>query len=305
MNMVTSEIYEEGGVKYLTPQVVLLNEAGIGASEFAARTCYDSFDKSEHTEVATFDSMIKYANTKSEFDLQESTSMEVMKNRVLDIKGSEVLDKLAWVHFHHSVLEHATLTFLIRGVGRGVLQELARHRIASPSVRSTRYTMTSLLNAFIVAVRSDMDLIQWFIKQVKKLDMFVIVDDTLLDIEIGSIYRKLKWLYEKDKENFLSYVLSKEGLGIYNDSDLTDDELLDRLNHAKDKRNAGDKFKFIVTDNWKTDVVITFNLRSLKNFFTLRDANSAYFQIRHLAQAMKKVTPSKYLELIVKGKSDE
>ena len=45
---------------------------------------------------------------------------------------------------------------------------------------------------------------------------------------------------------------------------------------------------------------MTINLRSLKNFFTLRDSASAYFQIQWLAQEMKKVTPDKYLDLIVK-----
>ena len=37
------------------------------------------------------------------------------------------------------------------------------------------------------------------------------------------------------------------------------------LEAGKKKRNVGDAFKHIVSDNWKVDMVITFNLRSLKN----------------------------------------
>jgi len=52
----------------------------------------------------------------------------------------------------------------------------------------------------------------------------------------------------------------------------------------------------------KVDMVVTFNLRSLKNYFVLRDSGAAYFQIRWLAQEMMKVTPQKYLDLIIKKK---
>jgi thymidylate synthase (FAD) len=44
------------------------------------------------------------------------------------------------------------------------------------------------------------------------------------------------------------------------------------------------------------------NLRSLKNYLTLRDSGAAFFQIRWLAQEIKKVTPAKYLDLIVRNK---
>ena len=77
-------------------------------------------------------------------------------------------------------------------------------------------------------------------------------------------------------------------------------ELYDLLESGKKKRNIGDAFKHIVSDNWKVDMVVTFNLRSLKNYFQLRDSGAAYFQIQWLAQAMKDVTPSKYLDLIIK-----
>ena len=47
-------------------------------------------------------------------------------------------------------------------------------------------------------------------------------------------------------------------------------------------------------------MVITFNIRSLKNYFDLRDSGAAWFQIQWLAQKMKEVTSMKYLKLIDK-----
>ena len=67
---------------------------------------------------------------------------------------------------HASTLEHLSYNFDIDGVSRTLLQELARHRIASYSVKSTRYTLkelkkyelaidTTLLNQFLVTTGSE------------------------------------------------------------------------------------------------------------------------------------------------------
>ena len=45
---------------------------------------------------------------------------------------------------HASVLEHLSYTFDISDVSRALLQELARHRMASLTVKSTRYTLNEL-----------------------------------------------------------------------------------------------------------------------------------------------------------------
>ena len=49
---------------------------------------------------------------------------------------------------HHSVLESCVLTFKLEGYSRSVLQELSRHRIASPSVQSTRYTIGKMVDDY-------------------------------------------------------------------------------------------------------------------------------------------------------------
>lgn len=46
---------------------------------------------------------------------------------------------------HTSTLEHLSFTFEITGLSRAALQEIARHRISSLSVQSTRYTLKKSL----------------------------------------------------------------------------------------------------------------------------------------------------------------
>lgn len=49
---------------------------------------------------------------------------------------------------HTSTIEHINYTFEIDGISRACLQELARHRHASLSVESTRYTLRNLIQEY-------------------------------------------------------------------------------------------------------------------------------------------------------------
>lgn len=270
------------GVEYSKPEVILMQDTGIGVAEAAARTCYDSFENSENE-------AIKYIENHMPDD---STCQKIN-----EIESSNLLNDLAWTHFHHSILEHANLSFLIRGTSRGVLQEHARHRIQAISVRSTRYTMSSVINAFI-ASETNQDR-EFFIKKVLGFDMFVTCDEQYNIIEIGAIYDKLKY-QSKKVEDFNEIAVAKSSLALLDEFKGNAEALFEALEAGKKKRNVGDAFKHIITDNVKVDMVVTFNLRSLKNYFTLRDSGAAYFQIRWLAQEMMRKTPSKYLDLIIK-----
>ena len=57
------------------------------------------------------------------------------------------ITKVANVSKHSSTIEHLNYSFDIDGISRAVLQELARHRIASYTVKSTRYTLKELRDA--------------------------------------------------------------------------------------------------------------------------------------------------------------
>lgn len=54
------------------------------------------------------------------------------------------INRVANVSKHASTIEHLVYTFDIDGISRACLQELARHRIASYTVKSSRYTLQEL-----------------------------------------------------------------------------------------------------------------------------------------------------------------
>ena len=287
------------GIEYQHPTVTLLQETGIGTSEIAARTCYDSFILSENDCIKDFETLNKMGGTNLEL--------------INGINHSDLLDTLAWTHFHHSILEHANLTYLIQGTSRGVLQEHARHRIQAISVRSTRYTMSSVINAFVAskfcteAAQTEFDVEESLIAFLglgASLDLFVTTNAEYNENELASIYLKLNHQFNKlGYKEFYNTSAPKSSWSIFEDSganEYTPQQMFKMLEAGKKKRNVGDAFKHIVTDNWKVDMVVTMNLRALKNYLDLRDSGAAYFQARWLAQAIKSATPQKYLDLIVK-----
>lgn len=90
-------------------KVELLHFTPIMIAVNAIRTCYNSCDKSD--------------------ELGEK-----------DIK----LLKSIIANNHTSTIEHINYNFKISGISRALLQELARHRVASLSVKSTRYCLREL-----------------------------------------------------------------------------------------------------------------------------------------------------------------
>ncbi|WP_025209843.1 FAD-dependent thymidylate synthase [Hippea sp. KM1] len=84
----------------------------------------------EHTPnpdyVAAFSARVCYSTNPDELKLDEEGIRRILR-RV--IKSG-----------HHSVLEHVSFTFLIEGISRVATHQLVRHRIASYSQQSHRYT---------------------------------------------------------------------------------------------------------------------------------------------------------------------
>jgi thymidylate synthase (FAD) len=90
--------------------------------------------------------------------LKQYTSLEVCANAIRTCwqsfdksdnggeKDKELIDRVGNKFKHASTLEHLFYTFYIQDISRALLQELARHRIASLSVKSTRYTLKELKN---------------------------------------------------------------------------------------------------------------------------------------------------------------
>ncbi|MFP4332410.1 MAG: FAD-dependent thymidylate synthase [Campylobacterales bacterium] len=91
-------------------EVKLMHHTPLEVCSHAIRTCWQSFDKSDGGGE----------------------------------KDRELIDRVGNKYKHASTLEHLNYTFYISGVSRALLQELARHRHASLSVKSTRYTLKEL-----------------------------------------------------------------------------------------------------------------------------------------------------------------
>lgn len=97
-------------------QVTLLHYTPLQICSHAIRTCWQSFEKSDSTK------------------------------ETIGQKDLELIDRVGNKFRHSSTLEHLVYSFYIQGISRACLQELARHRIASLSVKSTRYTLKELKN---------------------------------------------------------------------------------------------------------------------------------------------------------------
>lgn len=93
-------------------EVTLLNHTPLWVCSNAIRTCWQSFDKGDNG---------------GQIDIA-----------LIDRVGNKLK--------HASTLEHLHYNFYIKGISRALLQELARHRMASLSVKSTRYTLKELKN---------------------------------------------------------------------------------------------------------------------------------------------------------------
>ena len=176
-------------------KVKLLNKPDISIIIEATRTCYDSMSKSDNL---------------GDKDL-------ALLKKIIDSK-------------HESVLEHMVFTFKITDISRACLQELARHRIASYSVKSTRYTLKELRDT------PDNELEKFLIDDIESIVKSSAIDSL----------KKIKMMLNMSNPDM-------------------------------------DKIKYALPECYKTELVWTINLRSLRNFLKLRLSLKAHQEIRKLA----------------------
>jgi thymidylate synthase (FAD) len=178
----------------------------------------------------------------------------------------KLLTRVILKHKHGSTSEHLVYTFDIDGISRACLQELARHRHASPSVKSTRYTL----------------------KELKSVETFIACPyDNIL---YGTVEGKRTRYESKDgvkADNFL--------VDSGNDSiDRASVFALERLRVLLNDGISNDKAKYCLPEAYKTSLVWTINARSLQNFLSLRTSKSALWEIRNLANAIYEVLPEEH-----------
>jgi len=205
-------------------KVDLLQHSSLEVCAHAIRTCWQSFDKSD--------------------DGGE--------------KDKDLINRVGNKFKHASTLEHLSYTFYISGISRALLQELARHRMASPSVKSTRYTL----------------------KELKDESSFT---DGASMVELKEKYTNPTKVYtDKHMQRASKYLVWTHVLSV----DFASIVALENLRLLLLDGIANDKAKYSLPESYKTELTWSINARSLQNFISLRSSKSALWEIRELANLL-------------------
>jgi thymidylate synthase (FAD) len=231
-------------LRYNTPLQLLVE---------AIRTCWDSGDQSDSG-----------SRIRREEHNGAGGFRNVYSDWILGAKDRALV--LAVIKKNHtSTLEHLTYNFKIEGMSRLVLQELARHRIASLSVKSTRYTL----------------------KELKGEDTFIDnIEMKLMKIDITEEQR----------------IRAKKYINLTGNEEIDNRSILELelLRQSVREDNPNDVSKYNLCENYKVDLVWSINARSLRNFLQLRLAPEAHFEIRELAAKIKEAIPEDH-KFLFKG----
>lgn len=174
--------------------------------------------------------------------------------------SSELTSKVIGIKKHLSCAEHIVMNWHVIGSSRLELQEHMRHRMASPTVQSTRYVLKKMLDS------------------IEYSDVFVSPDLSSLPADKAALADEI--IKEMQRKFFSA---------------------------AKDMRNNGipnDYIKYIMPESLRTSFSWTINLRSFINFLQLRTDKHAHFEIRHIANEMRRAIgeslAAKYVDEILK-----
>ena len=186
------------------------------------------------------------------------------KARVLDILR-RLIDK-----DHMSVLEHVNFTFHVENISRALLQELARHRHLSLSVRSTRTALRKQLStkegrkAIIDAARDIMlQACNSLPESAANTDINAHNSKTLMEAETNILHGLVKILHMcPDSPTF-----------------------------------APDYVKYLLPECMPTSLVMTVNMRELLHIFNLRSVHVALREFRRLTAELFLAIPPDYREL--------
>lgn len=162
---------------------------------------------------------------------------------------------------YESVVEHIVASFEILGISRLTLQELAEHRTASLSVKSTHYTLKDDL---------------------KDENPFISYIDGACEITEGDYIRASKYVCLTGAHAIDVAVIKN----------------LDNVRALVIDGLPVDKVKYALGEAYKTDLQYTINLSALKNLLTLRTRPSVHFEIRELANKFFECIPEEYRFLL-------
>lgn len=200
------------------------------------------------------------------------SNIENLLDNLSEETSKEFLNKLPQAH--QSPFEHVTFTFGIEGVSRTFLAQMTRHRIASYSVQSQRYVNLKDIFEYIIPPE-------------------IQDDEECLKIFNETIARE-KWAY-----NTISNKLKEK-------------YITNGMSEIKAEKKAIEDARYVLPNACETKMIVTMNIRSLYNFFTLRCCNNAQWEIRNVANEMleicKEVSPTLFKKAgasCIRGKCPE
>lgn len=175
--------------------------------------------------------------------------------------SNELTRKVIGVKKHLSCAEHVIMNWNIEGISRLCLQELVRHRIASLTVKSSRYTLKEL-------------------KQIHKLDVHFVKPEHLNQ-------DKEMWFIDQAIEEIYKHVLKS----------YSDCFEFCKVNKSLSKLN--ERFKYAIPEGLRTSLTYSMNLRSFINLLELRTSGDAHFEIRILANKLRESLDNTYVNQLL------
>ena len=188
---------------------------------------------------------------------------------------------------HESILEHISLKYKVNGLSRACLQELARHRLLSLSVESTRHTLKKKLqdkNAVEQILKDVHDILPSvvYVNLTDFFKHFAGVSDVTLNgnpfyCEVSSLMMVL-----------VEY-MSKMGKGY---------EVIDGKRSEEVTPIPNDELKYFLPEFWPTNLYMTVNLRELRHILDLRTASNVLKEFRVLCHEMFNAVPDEFKYLL-------
>ena len=183
-----------------------------------------------------------------------SSDITGLTDSLTDEKAAAFVEMLSEIG-HESPIEHASFTFGIEGVSRSLLAQITRHRMASFSVKSQRYVREGSFG-------------------------YVTPPEIAADPEAKRIYDEIM-AEDQRKYDRLAEILKEKHIKTFM-AEGKDEKTATRLAEKKAIEDA----RFVLPNSCETQMVMTMNARSLKNFFRIRCCNRAQWEIRDIADQM-------------------
>ena len=183
-----------------------------------------------------------------------SSDITGLTDSLTDEKAAAFVEMLSEIG-HESPIEHASFTFGIEGVSRSLLAQITRHRMASFSVKSQRYVREGSFG-------------------------YVTPPEIAADPEAKKLYDEIM-AEDQKKYDRLAEILKEKHIKTFM-AEGKDEKTATRLAEKKAIEDA----RFVLPNSCETQMVMTMNARSLKNFFRIRCCNRAQWEIRELAHRM-------------------